>query len=236
MIIKRLYINGEPTKYLITDEGQIYSEITEKFLKPFKNPQGYYLIDISHNGKSYTRQLHRLVALTFIPNPNMLETVNHKNGDKSKNCAENLEWMTRLDNVRHAWETGLAKPRFGTDNPANVYSEEQIHCVCKLLESGYKNSKEIEKLTGVNFNTVKDIRQRRSWLTISELYDIPLRTYGNKAYRDMIINLIEKGLTNKQIFEMLDIPESSKRHIEYVRSIYKRSLNDYPRNGSTPIS
>ena len=50
MRTKRIYINNEPTKYIIYEDGRIYSEITNKFLKPFPNPQGYYLIDIHHNG------------------------------------------------------------------------------------------------------------------------------------------------------------------------------------------
>lgn len=226
MITKRLYINNEPTRYLINTDGQIYSEISNKFLKPFKNPQGYCLVDISHNGKTYTRQLHRLVALTFIPNPDMLETVNHKNGDKSKNSVDNLEWMTRLDNVRHAWRTGLAKPRYGINNPANVYTEEQIHQVCQLLEVGYLNNKQIANFVGVNVTLIRDIKFRGKWKHIADLYEIPRVAAGYKELRHSIIELMKKGYSNKEIMNVLELPERSRRHVEYVRSIYKRSLND----------
>ena len=158
MITKRLYINEEPTRYLINTDGQIYSEIRKKFLKPFKNPNGYMLVDINHCGFSYTRQLHRLVALTFIPNPDRLPTVNHKDGNKENNAVYNLEWMSLGDNVRHAWSTGLAKTRYGTDNPANVYTEEQIHMVCQLIEIGEYSNKRIADEVGVNVSLILDIK------------------------------------------------------------------------------
>ena len=154
---KRIFINNKPTRYMIGDDGSVFSEITNKMLKPFINPSGYYLVDISLEGKSYTRQVHRLVAIAFIPNPLRLETVNHIDGDKSNNDVSNLEWMTLGDNVRHAWSTGLAKPRHGIENPANVYSEDQIHKLCQMLEAGNMNYKQIAKECNVNVTLIYDI-------------------------------------------------------------------------------
>lgn len=54
-------------------------------------------------------RVHRLVALTFIPNPESKETVNHINGVKKDNHVENLEWATRSENTQHAWDNGLIK-------------------------------------------------------------------------------------------------------------------------------
>lgn len=231
MVTKRLYINNQPTMYLISDDGRVFSEISNKYLKPFKTKQGYCLVDISHDGKTYTRQLHRLVALTFIPNPLKLETVNHKNGNKECNAVWNLEWMTRLDNVRHAWKTGLAKPRYGTDNPANVYTEDQIHAVCKLLEIGELNNKRIAEKCDVNVTLIRDIKFRGKWKKISKLYDIPTVPAGLKDRRDDIIKLIDEGLSNREIITKLDLPMSKLRHVSYVRlrhnkEIMRNSLND----------
>lgn len=144
--------------------------------------------------------------------------------------------MTRLENVRHAWKTGLAKPRYGTDNPANVYSEEQIHQVCQMLEVGRLNNKEIAELVGVNVTLIRDIKFRGKWKQISDLYDIPRVSAGYKNLRKDILYLMECGLSNKEVMIELQLPEKCRRHVEYVRGIYKHSLNDYPRNGSTPIS
>lgn len=63
------------------------------------------LTDNNHIRKYYV--VHRLVAKAFIPNPNDLPEVNHKDGNKSNNCVENLEWCDRSYNIKHAYDTGL---------------------------------------------------------------------------------------------------------------------------------
>lgn len=225
MITKRIIIDGEPSHYLVNTNGQIYSEYTNAYLKPFKNPQGYCLVDLYENHKDYTRQVHRLVAEAFIPNPLMLETVNHKDGDKSNNTISNLEWMTRLDNVRHAWKTGLAKPRYGTDNPANVYTEDQIHLVCQLLEVSFMSNKEIAEIAGVNVTLIRDIKFRGKWKRISSLYNINMKPKGFKDLREKILELIDLGYSNKEIFEIVRCPGMTKRHIEGVRARYKNNIS-----------
>ena len=77
-----------------------------KILKPGIDYKGYLRVYLSKNGKNKTIKIHRLVALTFIPNPNNLPQVNHKNNIKTKIMSENLEWITNLDNIRHAWKNG----------------------------------------------------------------------------------------------------------------------------------
>lgn len=66
---------------------------------------GYH--EIILNGKPY--RVHRLVAEAFIPNPNNLPCVNHKDGNKKNNCVENLEWVTYSENTIHSFKTGLQK-------------------------------------------------------------------------------------------------------------------------------
>lgn len=238
MISKRIYINDEPSLYIAYDNGDIFSEYTNLFLKPFKNSSGYCLVDLHHNHKSYTRQVHRIIATLFIPNPEKLETVNHKNGNKQDNSVENLEWMTRLDNIRHAWETGLAKPRYGINNPANVYTEEQIHLVCSLLETGDMTNKDVALHCGVNVTLIRDIKYRNKWKHISSLYNISYTPAGYKELRPKIFELMDKGYSNIEILECLNLRGAQpRRHIEYVRSIYNRcSLNGHLREESRGIS
>jgi hypothetical protein len=236
IIEKRICINGELTKYLVDTRGAVFSEHKDEYLKPFLNPSGYLLVDLHHNHKSYYRQVHRLVAEAFIPNPDKLPTVNHIDGDKTNNRIDNLEWMSIKDNVRHAWSTGLAKPRCGVDNPANVYTEEQIHKVCEMLEVGTYNHKQIAEMCGTNVTLIRDIKFRGKWKHIASLYNINHIPIGMKDRREELIKLIKEGYTNKQILEIMDLPESKKRHIEGVRYRYIHSLNDYPSDGSTPIS
>lgn len=66
------------------------------------------------------KQLHRIVAEAFIPNPLKLPEVNHKDGNKKNNCVENLEWVTHRGNVIHAVETGLFGERAKKATPEIV--------------------------------------------------------------------------------------------------------------------
>ena len=64
---------------------------------------------MNKNGVAKVYPVHRMVALTYVPNPNNLPEVNHINGIKTDNRPENLEWCTKLENIQHAWRTGLMR-------------------------------------------------------------------------------------------------------------------------------
>ena len=85
--------------------------IVGKVLKQNKKRNGYLTVDLSKDYKVKTISIHRLVAQAFIENPDNLPQVNHKNGNKLDNRAENLEWCTASYNRKHAFETGLQKSR-----------------------------------------------------------------------------------------------------------------------------
>lgn len=87
--------------YLVYPDGRIFSTKTNRFMKTYLN-NGYEHISLSINGKQTNQKVHRLVAETFIPNPNNLPHVNHKDKDRQNNCIDNLEWITQLDNNKHS--------------------------------------------------------------------------------------------------------------------------------------
>lgn len=102
-------IAGYELYYQISDIGQVKRKDTGKILKNnIRN--GYEYVTLCMNGQRKKFYVHRLVAIAFIPNPKSYEQVNHKDGNKSNNKVDNLEWCTQKENLMHAFRTGLNTP------------------------------------------------------------------------------------------------------------------------------
>lgn len=86
----------------------------EKILNCKDNGFGYSQTQLYRKSIPKTHYVHRIVATSFIPNPNGYKEVNHKDGNKYNCNVDNLEWCSRLQNEQHAWGTGLkVKSKFG---------------------------------------------------------------------------------------------------------------------------
>ena len=96
----------ENSNYFISNFGNFKNK-KDKLLKLNINARGYLYCNISTNGKVTKVKIHRLVAIYFIDNLENKDTVNHKDGNKRNNHKSNLEWITKVDNVKHAWKSGL---------------------------------------------------------------------------------------------------------------------------------
>lgn len=88
----------------------------EKILTPNVAKNGYLRVSLRNNGKTKYINIHRLVAQTFIPNPNEYNYINHIDGNKLNNNVNNLEWCTQSHNAKEAFRIGLHRKYFGTDN------------------------------------------------------------------------------------------------------------------------
>lgn len=97
-------IDGYEGHYEVSDLGRVRSMKygKEKILKLCKTTNGYLRVGLRKDGQKKMSLVHRLIAEAFIPNPNNLETVNHKDEIKTNNAAINLEWMSREDNVAYS--------------------------------------------------------------------------------------------------------------------------------------
>ena len=99
-------IIGYDNKYEVSNKGNVrclnYKNTNEvKILTPYKTNRGYLRVDLYSNGKARHHSVHRLVANAFIPNPNNLPQVNHKDENPLNNHIDNLEWCTVSYNINY---------------------------------------------------------------------------------------------------------------------------------------
>lgn len=103
--------------YQVSNLGRIYSVPRYKakggIMSGHADKKGYINITLRRNGEQFTQKLHRLVAITFIPNPENLPEVNHKDENKQNNCVDNLEWCTTAYNHEYGTRTLRASTRCG---------------------------------------------------------------------------------------------------------------------------
>lgn len=101
------------TNYQITKDGTIWSKHYKKVLKHKLDRYGYYVINITNdaNKRKYP-PVHRLVAMTYIPNPEDKPQINHIDGNKLNNNVSNLEWVSAKENIVHSYSADLNKNHF----------------------------------------------------------------------------------------------------------------------------
>ena len=130
-------------RYIVTETGMVLT-------MGIKGGAHFRIQKVRPNGHGYLRAninkrdeyVHRIVAKCFIPNPNGYTEVNHKDGVKTNNCVPNLEWCTRSENNRHAFQTGLRnyrelseiakRPRLA----ARRFSQDQIREIRQMIGDG----------------------------------------------------------------------------------------------------
>ena len=101
-------IKGYEGKYKVSNMGRVYSIRSHKYLAIKNNGRGYLYVSLWKDNKEKKEYLHRLVARHFIPNPNNLPQVNHKDENKENNSWDNLEWCDATYNNNYGTHTQRA--------------------------------------------------------------------------------------------------------------------------------
>ncbi len=127
-------IEGFDGFYQISNTGKVRSQGDNRGNKSGKwrlrslsaNHDGYLKVRLIRKDKDRTCRVHILVAKAFITNPNNFNTVNHKDGDKTNNNVDNLEWADRSQQMVHAYKLGLKKAIRGSSNYAAKLTDDDV--------------------------------------------------------------------------------------------------------------
>lgn len=141
--------------YYVTDTGEVWSHRGKK-LKGWKNPAGYLQYDLKNNLGFKKHYGHRLIAEAFIPNPNNLPYVCHKDDNTSNNCASNLFWGTHQDNMDDRGLKGRQARGIKT-NTAKL-TEAQVRDI-----RSRPDHEGLDREFGISYQHVLNIRGRKSW-------------------------------------------------------------------------
>jgi len=173
-------IAGFDGLYQISNDGEVLSlnrecnvkgghrSVKSRVLKKVIDSRGYFKVTLSKSGAPVKNWLiHRLVALTFIPNPDGKVEVNHIDGDKQNNNVENLEWATRQENAVHMATTGLAAS--GERHGRHILRKKDVLNIRAIFATGRFSISALAEIFKVDGSTIGLIVNGKTWLDSSSL-------------------------------------------------------------------
>lgn len=139
--------------YTITENGEVINNKSKRVLKAQKNGKGYLRVSISRR----LEFVHRLVANQYVPNPENKPQVNHKDGNKLNNHYTNLEWVTNIENRKHACENGLQACGEKCGNSKLTWED------VDFIRSSDLNSTEIAKMFNISKSHARGVKRGIYW-------------------------------------------------------------------------
>ena len=182
-------IPGWENLYACTTDGKIWSHRSKKFLKPTKNPRGYLHVTFTKDNKRYDYRVHRLVAMTFIDNPNNKEQVNHIDGDKLNNYLNNLEWVTAEENIEHAKTHNLFKATCNTppirtkEGPQIAYVFTNIYNNEQFIIFGFRKLRKQFRISGYTYGLIQKYANTGAYIKAGLLKGLRVDKVDLKVHR-----------------------------------------------------
>ena len=164
-------IKGFEGRYAVTESGKIWSYPNKRnsfkgmWLTPYKaksvfkrkTPRFVWVVSLfDDTGRRYVKQVHRLVAIAYLPNPKNKPIVNHINGDSLQPDKENLEWVTNKENSKHAFKIGLVK------KPLSDGEVQELRKICVFYPC-----RKVSLAYGFHQSTVWDIYHHRRYADVT---------------------------------------------------------------------
>lgn len=219
------------SRYEVSNQGRVRSkerkvETSEGYIQErggnvrslFEDKGGYMRVTLQGDGSPETFSVHRLVARLFVPNPDNLPIVHHKDGDTYNNNSDNLEWVSHKSNINKSVNSG----EYGTgeSHHRSKLTKEDVLNIRRMYYRGEHTQKELAGEYDVTRSNISSIITGRTWTDVAQKDDYPMgknRESGVKLTRDdvlMIRRELESGDSDcEELADLLGVTSQTIKNV-----------------------